>query len=64
MALYGFAARPGPLTPFIAEPREFHRLQKAAAALDYVPLPAAVKALVRQQWAGIKAGGQPVYASK
>lgn len=37
VALYGFAARPGPITPFIADSREFHRLQKAAAAFDYVP---------------------------
>ncbi len=37
----------------------------AAAQLDYVPLPAPVKALVRKQWAAtIKAGGKPVYISK
>jgi len=35
VALYGFAARPEVMTPFIAESREFHRLQSAAAALDY-----------------------------
>ena len=38
----------------------------AAAALDYVPLPLAVKNLVRKQWAAeIKDGsGKPVYVSK
>jgi phosphate transport system substrate-binding protein len=37
----------------------------AAAALDYVPLPAAVKGLIRKQWvANVKAGGKPVYVSK
>ncbi|ATE65536.1 phosphate ABC transporter substrate-binding protein PstS [Rhizorhabdus dicambivorans] len=37
----------------------------AAAQLDYVPLPAPVKALVRKQWAAtVKAGGRPVYVSK
>ena len=37
----------------------------AAASLDYVPMPAAVKALVRKQWtANVKAGGKPVYVSK
>jgi len=35
----------------------------AAASLDYVPLPAAVKSLVRKQWtANVKAGGKPVYS--
>jgi phosphate transport system substrate-binding protein len=35
----------------------------AASQLDYVPLPAAVKDLVRKQWADIKtADGKPVYA--
>ncbi len=35
----------------------------AAAQLDYVALPGAVKDLVRKQWADIKdAGGKPVYA--
>ena len=34
-----------------------------AVQLDYVPLPAGVKTLVRKTWAGsIKAGGKPVYA--
>lgn len=33
-----------------------------AASLDYVPLPKAVKDLVRGQWAAsIRAGGQPIY---
>ena len=38
----------------------------AAGALDYVPLPAQVKALIRRQWvAEVKAGdGKPVYVSK
>lgn len=36
-----------------------------AAALDYVPLPAAVKALMRKQWAAnVKSGGKPVYVSR
>ena len=35
----------------------------AAAALDYVPLPVPVKALVRKQWAGVTAGGKPVYTA-
>ena len=35
----------------------------AAAGLDYVPLPASVKTLVRKQWTGLKAkDGQTVYA--
>ena len=35
-----------------------------AQALDYVPLPEAVKALVRQSWAGIVGpNGKPVYAA-
>ena len=38
---------------------------KAAVALDYVPLPATVKAMVRKQWvADITSGGKPVYISK
>jgi phosphate transport system substrate-binding protein len=37
----------------------------AAAKLDYVPLPANVKTLIRHQWAqNITAGGKPVYVSK
>ena len=36
----------------------------AAAQLDYVPLPAPVKALIRRQWAAnIKSGGRPVYVA-
>jgi phosphate transport system substrate-binding protein len=36
----------------------------AAASLDYVPLPAAVKALMRKQWtANVTAGGKPVYTA-
>ena len=37
VALYGFAARPTLATPFVSDTREFHRLQTAAAALDYAP---------------------------
>jgi phosphate transport system substrate-binding protein len=37
----------------------------AAASLDYVPLPASVKALIRKQWTmNVKSGGKPVYAAK
>ena len=37
----------------------------AALSLDYVPMPAAVKAMVRKQWAAeIKSGGKPVYVSR
>ena len=35
VALYGFAARPELLTPFITDTRDFRRLQSAAAGLDY-----------------------------
>jgi len=35
ISLFGFAARPEVMTPFIHDSREFHRLQRAAAALDY-----------------------------
>lgn len=35
VALYGFAARPQALSPFVAEPRQFAQLQRAAASLDY-----------------------------
>ena len=35
VALFGFARRPELFTPFLADAREFHRLQAAAAALDY-----------------------------
>jgi len=34
-ALFGFARRPQLLTPFINDARAFHRLQSAAAGLDY-----------------------------
>ncbi|NBC35178.1 phosphate ABC transporter substrate-binding protein PstS [Novosphingobium sp. FSY-8] len=36
----------------------------AADRLDYVPMPAPVKALIRKQWLQIQAGGKPVYVSK
>lgn len=36
-ALFGFARRPQLLTPFVGDARAFHRLQSAAASLDYVP---------------------------
>ena len=32
-----------------------------AGGLDYVPMPAGVKTLVRKQWAGVTSGGKPVY---
>jgi uncharacterized protein (DUF58 family) len=35
VAIYGFAARPQVLSPFVTAPRDFRRLQEAAAALDY-----------------------------
>lgn len=35
VALYGFAARPQVLTPFVTHSRDFVRLQHAAATLDY-----------------------------
>jgi uncharacterized protein (DUF58 family) len=35
VALFGFARRPQLMTPFIGDARAFHRLQSAAAALDY-----------------------------
>lgn len=35
VALFGFARRPQLMTPFIADARAFHRLQSAAAGLDY-----------------------------
>ncbi len=34
-ALFGFAARPRLATPFVTDPRDFRRLQLAAAQLDY-----------------------------
>ncbi|PEQ11603.1 hypothetical protein B2G71_15875 [Novosphingobium sp. PC22D] len=35
VSLFGFAARPLLSSPFVAAPRDFHRLQRAAASLDY-----------------------------
>lgn len=37
VGLFGFADRPQLLTPFAPDSRAFHRLQVAAAGLDYVP---------------------------
>ncbi len=36
VALFGFADRPQMMTPFTSDTRGFHRLQSAAAGLDYV----------------------------
>ena len=38
VALFGFARRPQIMTPFIGDARAFHRLQSAAAGLDYEPV--------------------------
>lgn len=35
VALFGFAARPELMTPFVTDTRDFRRLQTAAAGLDY-----------------------------
>lgn len=35
ISLYGFAGKPGMMTPFVSGQGEFHRLQAAAAGLDY-----------------------------
>ncbi|ANU08796.1 DUF58 domain-containing protein [Paraurantiacibacter namhicola] len=35
VSLFGFDARPQLSTPFVTDPRHFHRLQQAAAQLDY-----------------------------
>jgi uncharacterized protein (DUF58 family) len=35
VSLFGFAARPEVMTPFVVDTRDFHRLQSAAAGLDY-----------------------------
>jgi len=35
VSLFGFAQRPQVMTPFVNDARAFHRLQSAAAALDY-----------------------------
>jgi len=37
VALFGFADKPELLTPFATDSRAFHRLQTAAAGLDYIP---------------------------
>jgi uncharacterized protein (DUF58 family) len=37
VALFGFGQRPEMFTPFVSDARQFHRLQAAAAALDYHP---------------------------
>jgi len=37
-ALFGFAQTPQIMTPFIGDARAFHRLQSAAAGLDYQPV--------------------------
>jgi len=37
VALFGFAERPQVMTPFVTDTRTFHRLQTAAAGLDYTP---------------------------
>ncbi|BDW83767.1 hypothetical protein MACH24_32050 [Erythrobacter sp. Dej080120_24] len=38
VSLFGFAQRPQVMTPFVADSRAFHRLQSAAAGLDYEPV--------------------------
>ena len=38
VSLFGFAARPGLMTPFVSDTRAFHRLQSSAAELDYHPV--------------------------
>lgn len=35
VSLFGFAQRPELFTPFVTDSRQFHRLQSAAASLDY-----------------------------
>jgi len=37
VALFGFADQPQLMTPFVTDTRAFHRLQTAAAQLDYAP---------------------------
>lgn len=37
VAFFGFADTPNLITPFVTDTRAFHRLQTAAADLDYVP---------------------------
>lgn len=36
VAFFGFADKPSVLTPFVTDTRSFHRLQTAAAELDYI----------------------------
>jgi len=38
VSLFGFAQRPQVMTPFVSDSRAFHRLQSAAAGLDYDPV--------------------------
>ncbi|MHA7820086.1 MAG: DUF58 domain-containing protein [Erythrobacter sp.] len=38
VALFGFAQRPQVMTPFVNDHKAFHRLQSAAAGLDYEPV--------------------------
>jgi len=42
----------------------YHNGDPLAARLHFVPLPPALKAMVRKQWQDIKAGGKPVYAAQ
>ncbi|MEL1249226.1 DUF58 domain-containing protein [Aurantiacibacter gilvus] len=37
VSLFGFADHPQLMTPFVTDTRAFHRLQSAAAELDYIP---------------------------
>ncbi len=37
VSLFGFADHPQLMTPFVSDTRAFHRLQSAAAELDYIP---------------------------
>ncbi|MGB3795236.1 MAG: DUF58 domain-containing protein [Alteraurantiacibacter sp.] len=37
VSLFGFADQPQMMTPFVTDTRAFHRLQSAAAELDYTP---------------------------
>ncbi len=37
VSLFGFADHPQLMTPFVTDTRAFHRLQSAAADLDYIP---------------------------
>jgi phosphate transport system substrate-binding protein len=42
----------------------FKNGDEMAAKLDFVPLPEAVKTMVRGQWSQVQAGGKPVYTPK